>query len=190
MSQRNPNNERNTQEGAKKGVTRKSASSAKPKREAAGSVVIAQKTPAQKKAEAKTESSKMRERQRELDRKYYNPPTPQFKRMKKIWWVAIACAIIFAAASFLLQNRVSGLVQAGVMVLAYVSIFAAIYIDMVKIRNLRREYQMQMINSKEYREEEKAEKKAAAKAAAEAKRSGEPAKEEAPKKKGLFGFGK
>ncbi|MEI3230899.1 MAG: hypothetical protein V8S24_06375 [Gordonibacter pamelaeae] len=34
-----------------------------------------------------------RQKQGELDRKYYNPPTPQYKRLRKIWWALLIGAI-------------------------------------------------------------------------------------------------
>jgi hypothetical protein len=79
MSQRNPMNDRYQSED-RKGLTRKSAASLKPKSKAAASVRIETKTktPQQKKAEKKAERAK----QAELDRQYYNPPTEEYKLLR------------------------------------------------------------------------------------------------------------
>lgn len=177
MSQRNPMNERNTQEGSKKGVTRKSASAAKPKRAAAASVHVVEKTAAEKKAIAKAERKKANDRQREIDSKYYAPPTAEYKRMRIIWWGVIALAIVVTAAAFLLQNNLPEPVVLGMLIAGYFLIFVAIYIDFVKLRKIRRAYQEKMMNSKYDSRLKKAEKKAK-KAAAQ-----NPAPE---KKQGFF----
>ena len=77
-------NERYTTDNHK-GATRKSAASAKPVTKAASSVRIqpTEKTPQQKKAERKQQRAKQQER----DRQFYNPPTAEYKRLRKIWWV-------------------------------------------------------------------------------------------------------
>lgn len=82
MSQRNPMNERYTSED-RTGVTRKSAASAKPKAKAAASVTVksAKKTPEQRKAEEKAARKAAAAKQREVERKYYKPDTPRYKRL-------------------------------------------------------------------------------------------------------------
>ena len=84
MTQRNPMNERYQGE-APKGQTKKSASSMKPKTKAASSVYVrpAEKTPQEKKAIRREQ----RQKQRELDSKYYNPPTQEYKNLRLLWWV-------------------------------------------------------------------------------------------------------
>ena len=90
MTQRSPMNERYTTDKPK-GTTRKSASSAKPKREAASSVTVVTttKSKAQKKAERKAQEQKMRER----DARYYNPRTPEYKRMRMYWGICVGLAL-------------------------------------------------------------------------------------------------
>ena len=75
-----------------KGQTKKSASSLKPKSKAASSVYVksTQKTPQEKKAAQKA----ARQKQAELDRKYYNPPTAQYKKYKRIWGGMLGGAIV------------------------------------------------------------------------------------------------
>ena len=101
MTQRNPMNERYQSED-RKGATRKSAASAKPVSKAASSVRIqsTKKTPQQKKAERKQQRAKDAQR----DRQFYNPPTAEYKRLRKIWWVCLILAIILTVVSFAGNN--------------------------------------------------------------------------------------
>lgn len=173
MTQRNPMNERYTSE-ERKGSTRKSASSAKPVTKAAQSVRVqsATKTKEQKKAEQKA----ARQKQREIDAQYYNPPTEEYKRLRRLWWIFLVGAIVLTLLSWFGR---AFLPEAGIYVtlgLAYVCIIAALYIDFSKIRKVRRAYQAEQMahKSKQVRAAEKqikaaeraAEKEAAAKAAA------------------------
>lgn len=93
MSQRNPMNERYTSE-ERTGTTRKSPASAKPKAKAAASVTVksAKKTPEQRKAEEKAARKAAAAKQREVERKYYKPDTPRYKRLRLIWWILLIAA--------------------------------------------------------------------------------------------------
>ena len=75
-----------------------------------------------------------------------------------------------------------------VLGLAYVCIIGALYVDFSKIRKVRRAYQEEMMakKTKEMRAAEK-QQKAAQRAAKQ--QPEQPAVEEAPKKRGLFGNG-
>ncbi|MEF9876321.1 MAG: aromatic amino acid lyase, partial [Gordonibacter sp.] len=145
MSQRNPMNDR-YQTDEHKGQTRKSAASAKPKTKAASSVRMEPtvKTKQQKKAVQKTERAK----QTQLDRKYYNPPTAEYKKLRKIWWGLLIAAIVFTALSFLGRAWLPEMASYIVLGLAYVCIIGALYVDFSKIRKVRRAYQEEMENSK------------------------------------------
>lgn len=128
MTQRNPMNERYQSED-RKGATRKSAASAKPVSKAASSVRIesTKKTPQQKKAERKQQRAKDAER----DRQFYNPPTAEYKRLRKIWWVCLILAIILTVVSFAGNNLgMPAPIMYVTLALAYVFIIAALYIDM------------------------------------------------------------
>ena len=137
MTQRSPMNERYSTE-KHKGTTRKSASSAKPKREAAASVTVVAKT--KTKAEKKAEKKKLEARQREKTQKYYNPPTPEYKRMRKIWVAFVAGALIASITSFFVLGKVPSEVSTVILVIAYVCIACALYVDLVKIRRIRNKY--------------------------------------------------
>lgn len=192
MTQRNPMNERYTTE-EKRGSTRKSASSAKPVSKAASSVRVQSnvKTKEQKKAEQKAE----RQKQRELDAQYYNPPTEEYKKLRRLWWIFLVGAIVLTLISWVGRTFMP---EVGIYItlgLAYVCIIAALYIDFSKIRKVRRAYQAEMAShkSKEVRAAEKqykaavreAEKEAAAKAAASEDESA--AEEKKGFLSGLFG---
>lgn len=189
MSQRNPMNDRYQTE-EHQGKTRKSAASMKPKTKAASSVRIkpVEKTKQQKKAEKKVERSK----QAQLERKYYNPPTAEYKRLRKIWWALLIGAIVMVALSWLGRGILPEMVTYVTLGLAYVCIIGALYVDFSKIRKARRRYaeEMEARKSKEVRAVEKQQKQAA-RQAGDAKGDGaesEKASEE-PKKRGLFGSG-
>ena len=153
-----------------KGQTKKSAASAKPKQKAAASVYVrpAGKTKAEKKAIRKQQQAK----QRELDRMYYNPPTQEYKNLRRIWWVLLIAAIIITAISFFARDIIPEGMSIFTLVLAYACIIGALYIDFAKIRKVRRKYQAEMLKknpklAKNYRAtqaanqlaEEKAEKR-------------------------------
>ncbi len=170
MSQRNPMNDR-YQTDKVKGQTKKSAASAKPKTKAAASVYVrpAGKSKAEKKAIRKQQQAK----QRELDRVYYNPPTQEYKNLRRIWWALLIAAIVITGVSFFGRNVIPEGMSIVTLVLAYACIIGALYIDFAKIRKVRRKYQAEMLKknpklAKNYRAtqaanqlaEEKAEKKA------------------------------
>ena len=182
MTQRNPMNDRNTGDSAKKGVTRKSASSAKPKRAAAGSVYTVEKSEKIKKQIRKEQEKKLNEKKAAYNKRFYDVPTEQYRRLRRMWWICIIFAIAFTAVAFALNTMLPQSLTIVMMVLAYLLIFAAIYIDMFKIRKIRREYQASHSatkeESRERREKQKAERAAAAKAEAA------PAE---PEKKGVMG---
>lgn len=110
MSQRNPMNERYTTESKSGGVSRKSASSAKPKSNAAASVVIGtkKKKPAKgsKKAPLTKREQKRRERdkQYEAEKRYGDPPTKKFKICKRMWIGFLIASVVTVAMSFALSN--------------------------------------------------------------------------------------
>lgn len=197
MSQRNPMNDRYTTDGPK-GQTRKSAASAKPKTKAASSVRVqpAEKTKEQKKAERKAREKEERQKQREMDARFYNPPTPQYKKLRRIWWGFLIAAIICTAISFIGREMMPSGVAFAILILAYVFIIGAFYIDFSRIKKVRRAYQAEMealANTKEGRaaakaqakaEQEEAERKFAEAQAAKAEK--EAAKKN---KRGFFGSG-
>ena len=133
MSQRNPMNERYTSE-ERTGTTRKSAASAKPKAKAAAA------------------------KQREVERKYYKPDTPRYKRLRLIWWILLIAAIGCTTLSFVGQQSLPPQVAVVTLILAYVFIIAAFVLDFWKIKKERVAYQERMLALEE--KNAKAEKQA------------------------------
>lgn len=184
-------NDRYQDEGPK-GATRKSAASAKPKSKAAASVHIqsSAKTPQERKAEQKARRKAERAKQNELDRKYYNPPTAEYKRLRRLWWVVLIAAVIMVALSWFARSWEPAWISYVTLGLSYVLIILAFYLDFSKIRKCRRKYQMEMEsqNTKESRRAEKA-KRAAEREAEKQKEdaAAEVAEEQIKPKRGLFG---
>lgn len=184
-------NDRYQDEGPK-GTTRKSAASAKPKSKAAASVHIqsSTKTPQERKAEQKARRKAERAKQNELDRKYYNPPTAEYKRLRRLWWVVLIAAVLMVALSWFARSWEPAWISYVTLGSSYVLIILAFYLDFSKIRKCRRKYQMEMEsqNTKESRRAEKA-KRAAEREAERQKEdaAAEVAEEQIKPKRGLFG---
>ncbi len=166
-----------------KGQTKKSASSLKPKAKAASSVYVksATKTPQEKKAAQKAQ----RQKQAELDRKYYNPPTAQYKTYKRIWWCMLGGAIVLTllamgGTTWWPDNETITWVF---LIPAYALIIGALWFDFAKIRKIRREYQMEML--KKHPKEAKKHPTTAAKNKADAAKEAE--REAAKSEKKRFG---
>ena len=162
MSQRNPLNDR-YQTDEVRGKTRKSAASAKPKSQAAASVVVKpqKKSAKDRKAEEKAARKKAQAEQRELDRKYYTPDTDRYRKLRKIWWALLVAAVLCTVVSFFFRSQLPEGVALAVLLAAYAFIIAAFYIDFSKIRKERRNYQDRMLALEEkQKREEKAEARA------------------------------
>ncbi len=133
MSRRNPTNERYKKDSA--GHTRKSAASAKPKRD-----VGERTTDKQRKKTGIVESGKKRS-----SKKIFEPlPTsPEMKKWRMIWWAYILGSLLLIAASQLTRDIDWGIgnfpISTILVTIAYASIFTALYIDFFKIRRLRKE---------------------------------------------------
>lgn len=144
MSQRNPTNDRNLN-GGPEGQTRKSAASAKPKRQAAESVRVVKrgKSPQETKAEKKAREARAREKEDQI----YSiaavmmKKDPTYVKFKRIWWIFIGLAIALTIAAWLMQLNAglpSWLVY-GTLIVAYAAIIGTFALDMAKIRPIRRE---------------------------------------------------
>ena len=191
MTQRNPNNQR-YQQDKRTGVSRKSASSAKPKNKAANSVVMGSNKKTKTKQETKADKRAARAKERERERRYYTPPTQHFKNLKKLWWACLGGAIVCTLVSWFGRNALPQQVSFGVLIAAYAFIILALYLDLGVMRKERRKYaaEMEASKSKEARAAEREEKRRAKEAEkkAAAEESPDEAAEPEPEKKGLFGF--
>lgn len=146
MSQRNPMNERYTNE-KRANVTRKSAASAKPKSKAAASVTVTTSSkPAKDKKQMQKEARKAEQaRQREIDRKYYKPDTERYKKLRRLWIASLVAAVVFVALSWLLRSVQPEWIAMACLFLAYGFVILAFYLDFSKIRKERRAYQDRMV---------------------------------------------
>ena len=189
MTQRNFMNERYNEEN-RTGKTRKSSASAKPKATRAATLRDpAPKTKKQKKEEARERERAAAEKAGAYQQGYES--TEGYKKLRRIWWVLLAGAILCTVLSFALQ-RTEQFAQLSLasMILAYVLIIAAFYIDLGKIRKERKLHYAAAANnkSKEARREQKrlrAEQREQEREAAE-KFEAAKAEEEAKKANGFF----
>ena len=212
MTKRSVQNDRNNPLlEEKRGASRKSASSAKPKREAAGSVYIesTKKTKQEKKAEQRRRDEETRRIDEAVQARVGGEVTnDKIKKWRRVWWVALAIAILCTIFSWTAQERMPTVVTGVVMAFAYVFIIFALYIDLGIIRKERKRLATAMDADDEtkriYREETKrvrAEMRAEAKAKAAGENTSGKAgaqsdsgeKDEAKEDRKLFGgfkFGK
>jgi hypothetical protein len=123
MSRRGAQNPR-YQKGKDIGKTRKSAASAKPKRSAGET------------GPAKSEPQKKSRFFQPLP----VPDNPEFKRWRRIWLGLLVAAVVFSLGAWAGQNQ--GISELGTisLVAAYTCIFLAVYIDITKIRRMRKQY--------------------------------------------------
>ncbi len=131
-----------------------------------------------------------RQKQAELDRKYSNPPTPENKRLRKIWW-----GLLIGAIAVLLFSASSPAIGFMVIWSSDALIIAALWLEFSKMKKVRRAYQekMEAKKTKAQRAQERREKAEAKAAKAEAEKKYEEAKASEAEKKskgvlgGLFG---
>ena len=144
MTQRNPLNERYTDEN-RKGQTRKSAASAKAVTKAASSVHEApEKSKKQKKAEQEARERKIRERRGVTGSNISEAELrqlPEYKKLRRLWWVFLGLSIALTASTWVFASfSETGEVSMIPLILAWIFIIAAFYIDIWKIRKLRNRY--------------------------------------------------
>lgn len=125
MARRSAQNPRYRKD-AQIGKTRKSAASAKPKREIGERPVKATGSSAGKTGKGRPPGG------------FRDPDTPEFKRWRKIWFVLLVSAMVFSLGAWVLRDlqTVNGLTLG----LAYACLFGAFYIDLTKIRRMRKTY--------------------------------------------------
>ncbi len=165
MSTRSANNKRNQdklQGVSGTGMARKSASSAKPARAAAGSVRVVPTTAKAKRAAAERgedlsnlskEEKKARkaELRREEDRIYtassqLMKEDPDYPRLRRIWWVLLAIGIAALIGTWVLlavfgqegmADKGAQTAQFAMIAAAYAAIIIALIFDFMKIRPIR-----------------------------------------------------
>lgn len=137
MARRSPTNPRYAKYTGPEGKTRKSAAAAKPKKASSSGA---------KASSAKSSSGSKPARSSALAMR--NPTTPEFKAVRRQWWIALVVGLVLTAVSYALQAYVhtawSRTAQASILGMAYVAIGYAFYIDWKKMRPMRREaYELQ-----------------------------------------------
>ena len=143
MTQRNPLNERYTDDN-RTGKTRKSAASAKVATKAASSVhEPAAKSKKQKKAEQQERDRKIRERRGVTGANVTEAELrqlPEYKRLRRAWWVCLGIAITMTALAWGISAYTGEEISYIPLIIAWACIIVAFYIDLWKIRKLRNQY--------------------------------------------------
>ena len=152
MTRRNSQNERYTNKEEKEnrsGTTKKSASKAKPAKEAASTVRIKGKTKkSRKELRAEASIQEQKRQAREQRKRGANAGTQsieveserdrRIKRLRKIWWTMIGVAVVMVVLSWFTMDVGQGFFIFTI-VLAYALIIGALYIEFGKIRKIRNE---------------------------------------------------
>lgn len=127
MARRSPLNPRYGKHTAPAGKTRKSAASMKPKR--SGSDRAGR--------DAKRPESSASKRPAMI----VHPPTPEYRRWRLVWWLLLGGAIVLSTlAWWLWRDTATRTIGNWVLAAGYACIFAAITIDWVKLRVMRRDW--------------------------------------------------
>lgn len=125
MARRSAGNQRYRKD-ASVGSTRRSAASAKPKREIGAAPVKG------------TSSAAKSDKGGKVDWRAVEPQTPQFKLLRRIWFVLLGIAIVSSLGGYLLRNY--EMLATISLVIAYTTMFGAFGIDLLKIRPMRKAY--------------------------------------------------
>lgn len=125
MARRNPMNPRYAKHTAPSGTTRKSAAAAKPKRSAGES-------PVSKKGSSSSKPARST---------MLHPPTPEYKKLRRVWWGLLVGAMAFSTLSWWLwQDETWRAYGNYVLVAAYACLAFAIWLDFARLRPLRLKY--------------------------------------------------
>lgn len=169
MSQRNPMNERYSPNADRDGKTRKSASSAKPKRKASEGVRVKQTT--KTKEQKRKEATARRKEDRTRVQSSGGPKTPEYKKWRKVWWTLMVITIVLTFFYMILASNasVNKIIPTTALVAAYGTLIAAVVIEFKCCRPIRKEFERKIANmtvaqKRKYDQEvaiEQAEKRAA-----------------------------
>jgi hypothetical protein len=128
MGQRSPHNARYQKYTKPSGKTRRSAASAKPKRDLG-------KTTAESKSSSKSGSGRG---------SYAVPVTPEYRKWRNIWWGALGAsagfALMYLALDVVLRKQgvaVPAELRVGLLVSCYICLGVGMYVDWRKVRPAR-----------------------------------------------------
>ncbi|PKQ15292.1 MAG: hypothetical protein CVT67_10320 [Actinobacteria bacterium HGW-Actinobacteria-7] len=128
MGRRSPSNERYQKFTSPAGKTRRSAAAAKPKRAIA----------APSKPSKTVKSAKEKAKDKRAAALNIHPTTPEYKRLRLIWWLFLGGAIVLSTASWFLWKSPELRGWGNyILVAGYAFIIGAIYLDWSKLRPLR-----------------------------------------------------
>ena len=130
MARRSVMNDRYRME--QKGHTRKSASSAKPKREAGATATTVKKS-------AKSTKPKLFGKGPAREPIGAIPSTPEMKKMRRYWWIAMGVAIVIAVAMVPISKYKNSALDSALFGLYAVALSAALYLEFGPLRKMRRE---------------------------------------------------
>ena len=148
MTRRNFRNERYTsEENIGKGVTRKSASKAKPAKEAASTVHIQSKTKKSRKELREEADRKAIQKQARIERKYgaltkaqsfesRDETARKIRNWRIVWWICVAIGVAGIVVTWVARDW-GEVFFFAFLILAYVAIAAALVIEFAVIRKLR-----------------------------------------------------
>lgn len=126
MARRSPLNPRYQRDTEPAGKTRRSASSAKPKREAGQ-----QSAPSGKPA-GKPDRPSLREAMRDV------PSTPEMKRWQRLWWVCMGAAVAMLVLTLVVPVfKTNTRLGFGALLIYAAFLGGGLYIQLVKIKPLR-----------------------------------------------------
>lgn len=146
MSQRNPMNERYRPDAERDGRSRKSATSAKPKRKASEGIHVQKTT--KTKDEKRKEASARRKDDRIRVQSSGGPQDPEYKRWRKIWWTLMAVTIAFTFVYMILATNESVPHNIPVisLVAAYICLILAVIVEFKFCRPIRKEFERKISN--------------------------------------------
>ena len=131
MARRSASNPRYQKHHEPAGQTRKSAAAAKPSRGSSSA-------PVKKKSTGKSTKGSSATKRRPM---MANPTTPEFKRIRTIWWALLGGGLVLTTVSWaireFLQTPWASTASNVVLGLAYAAIFYALFLDWTKMRPMR-----------------------------------------------------
>jgi len=134
VARRSPLNARYQKFQEPPGKTRKSAAAAKPTRKQGSSATSTSSAKSKTGAKGKGSTARIA----------YDPPTPEFRRLRVWWWSLLGGGVVLVLVSWGVRQltHLSARMQLATLALglAYFCIGVAFYLDFVKMRPLRNEW--------------------------------------------------